>query len=425
MLHRVEDFLRTIVEEKRTLAEHHLQEVLGKVTHELSKTGQLQTTSGATSFMRKAYEQELEKWADTIVGLLIDTSSLLRLHRDEGLARELYRLFLLWFTPFAEALQSDLFRRSSFSEIAAIDNLRFMSLADSQLSAFSKTKDLAEQEPLDLGDYIRDLEISLRAIVQRRFREMYGNAWRQELIKVMREEVYTQAEKTMSQRRAYSPDDFLHFTQLNDVYDVINQNWPMFKEVFSLLKAEFNRCMQQVVKGRTDQAHNRPPHLFTPIERKRAEVAAYDVLSAIKDGERLLLEARRPYLPYIRATRFLFEERGKELNNLLRAMFKDFDVAIENTIHSNRFSDIVSRAGFVLIIGHYADDFRIGNNLLNVLYGACRHAPAEGPLGTASTILITRDRKFIATPKAAEELERSLSELRAFAAEGAGAKIWD
>jgi hypothetical protein len=277
-----------------------------------------------------------------------------------------------------------------------------------------------EQDHRDLVDYIRELELSLRALVKKRYKLEYGDAWQDRLREIIGPKASFAADDTMRRRKAHNLDDFLHFTQLKDVYTVINQSWMIFESCFSISQNDFNVKMNTILPGRTDEAHHRPPHLFPSIERKRTEVAAYDVLKAISVGEKLVDESQLTYFPHIRAVRFLLGKKAQTLYGITRILFPSDEVAISSALAASDFSDFVGRSNFALVISSSREDFNPGkdfqNALFHTIFGLASSQEASPTLENTATALITRDLRIVVTPSAARLLEKMLQELREAAA---------
>ena len=283
------------------------------------------------------------------------------------------------------------------------------------------------EQDRDLGEYVRELELSLRAVVKEKYQVEYRNTWLDELRRVIGDDPFAAADATMRQRRAYSTDDFLHFTQLRDLYTAISQNWNLFQDVFSTKRTHFNSKMNEVLRGRTEEAHNRPAHLFNPIQRKRAEVAAHDVLESLQYHASPGSAARHIYFPYIRATQYLLTEEVKELAEVAERLFPEVEPRVEAILSVDGFANLVAKAGFVITIGRVAEDFHRGKNFANLMFQASwglAALPEDASVEASSMVLVTRDRRVVATPPAFELLEKQLRNLQVFAASGAPPRLF-
>jgi hypothetical protein len=88
----------------------------------------------------------------------------------------------------------------------------------------------------------------------------------------------------MDQRGILDQIEILHYLQLSDLLDLIRGNWSFFAPRTKLRRREFNDLVAAILKGRTEEAHNRPEHLWPEIERQRVRVACYDLLAAFALG---------------------------------------------------------------------------------------------------------------------------------------------
>ncbi len=287
---------------------------------------------------------------------------------------------------------------------------------------------------------LRDLELAFRALVKQRFQEVYGNSWLEELHAKMSADAVSDALATMKQRKAYSTSDFLHFTQLKDVRELISSEWQsLFHAAFCISKKKFNSLADVVVKARTEHAHHRPERLFSRVETQRAEVAAHDLLNALLSREKLVREASRAYFPYIRAARFLYLDQvkgiphgqdGKTLREIMERLFATFEVGIENAVEIETFERLLEAAGFQLEIGTEASHFDTGRNWQRLLYSAAvrvNELPEDerAQFAHSNYFVMTRDRRFIVSPAALSGLDTIYARFREYALVGPGPSVYE
>lgn len=140
---------------------------------------------------------------------------------------------------------------------------------------------MERERPRSCFDYIREVETKLRELSAKVLESRLGSEWWDKLRDYIDHDAYQSAVDTMRQRDVDSMADLLHFMQLKDVYNLISQQWSYFDQRFSCVRKEFNRLMQPILKGRTEEAHNRPDHLWPQIEQDRVKVACHDLLSQV------------------------------------------------------------------------------------------------------------------------------------------------
>jgi hypothetical protein len=95
-------------------------------------------------------------------------------------------------------------------------------------------------------------------------------------------DAYRAAIDTMKQRRQLQATELLHYTNLKDLASIITRDWDLFRHGFDGQKKDFARLIAIVLKGRTEEAHHRPEHLWPEIEKQRVRVACHDLLTRLK-----------------------------------------------------------------------------------------------------------------------------------------------
>lgn len=160
-------------------------------------------------------------------------------------------------------------------------------LAHSDKEAEEKQdKSHTDAKPSTCSEYIKKVENTLRDLVKRVYKNNFAEEWLNKIRSVLTESVYLEALERMKNRKVAEPEEILYFTYLKDVYTLIAQEWVMFKHCFSIKRNQFNSLMSIIIKGRTEEAHNRPEHLWPKIEQERTKVACHDLLEAINKNDK-------------------------------------------------------------------------------------------------------------------------------------------
>lgn len=136
-------------------------------------------------------------------------------------------------------------------------------------------------QSLTPSDYVKRVELTLRSVIRRQYQERFGDKWINHLGKAIGQDAFDAAQATMRQRSVSDGTEILHFTTLPDLQRAIGENWTLFQDRFSLRKKELNTLLAPILKGRTEEAHNRPEHLYPEIEQQRLRVACDDLLNNI------------------------------------------------------------------------------------------------------------------------------------------------
>ncbi len=147
-------------------------------------------------------------------------------------------------------------------------------------SSNSSSKEL--QKELTCSEYIREVELKLRDLIKKQYLIKYGNNWIFGIKEAIGKNAYLIAVNTMEQRKITDLNELLHFTTLPDLQQAIKNKWDLFKDIIPIKRKEFNILLIPILKGRTEEAHNRPKHLWPEIEQQRVRVACKDLLSKIK-----------------------------------------------------------------------------------------------------------------------------------------------
>jgi len=134
---------------------------------------------------------------------------------------------------------------------------------------------------LSCTDYIRKVELKLRSIIMKKYLETFNENWLDELKKAIGPDAYNNAHETMQQRHVNKKDEIIYYTNMPDLQQAIINNWDIFSNIISCKRRDFNRLMSPILKGRTEEAHNRPIHLWPEIEQDRVRVACHDLLGKI------------------------------------------------------------------------------------------------------------------------------------------------
>jgi len=403
---------------------------------EMKHDGALRSDTEAQE-MVGLYQEAIEELRDHLVEVILEEADRLNLQRDPALESAMTTTFDAVLLPVAKEWEMELEARGLSQgrqnrlnllkvNQPARERFRLFALATRTTSMAASINDLR----------LKDVELAFRELVREKYREKHGRDWLEKLQSDMDTRAIEAANATMKQRRAYSPQDFLHFTQLRDVRGLISERWQdMFHSAFKIDRREFNRLSDTVLKGRTEQAHHRPEHLFSSVEKERVHVAAHDLLESLIAGERLVRESARAYFPYIRATQFLYKNRDRPgddeglLLKIMETLFSSIEVAIENAIEKDTFAELVEAARFTLIIGTEYPQFETGPAWANMLFSAVLSieepnlAQELRPV-RSNFFVITRDRRFVASPAALNKLDAIFTRLRSYAEHGQGPRIY-
>ncbi|HDL02021.1 MAG TPA: hypothetical protein ENH23_07295 [candidate division Zixibacteria bacterium] len=132
--------------------------------------------------------------------------------------------------------------------------------------------------------YIRAVELNLRKLIKQQYRSKYADNWVIALQESIGEIAYQNASDTMKKRKVADNNELIYFTTLPDLQRAIIQKWEIFKDIIPFKKKELNSLLAPILKGRTEEAHNRPKHLWSEIEQQRVRVACNDLLLKIKQS---------------------------------------------------------------------------------------------------------------------------------------------
>jgi hypothetical protein len=139
--------------------------------------------------------------------------------------------------------------------------------------------------PKTCHEMIGEVERALRDIVVTEAKQRRGDHWLAEVERLLGDGV-VEARATMLQRKVTNPEEIIYFTNLTDVCLVISQNFNLYAPRVGMTRREFNTKTARIVKGRTEEAHNRPEHLWPEIEQQRVRVDCHDLLGSIGHAQR-------------------------------------------------------------------------------------------------------------------------------------------
>ncbi len=387
--------------------------------------------------MAGLYQEAIEELRDHLVEVILEEADRLNLQRGPALESAMTTTFDAVLLPVAKEWEIELEARGPNQGCQnRLNLLKVDQPAKERFRLFASTARTVSMAASINDLRLKDVELAFRELVREKYRVKHGRDWLEKLQSDMDPQAVEAANATMKQRRAYSPQDFLHFTQLRDVRELISDRWnDMFHSAFKINRREFNRLSDTILKGRTEQAHHRPEHLFSSVEKERVHVAAHDLLESLIAGERLVRESTRAYFPYIRATQFLYKDQGRPgadgrlLLKILETLFSSIEVAIENAIEKDTFAELVEAARFTLIIGTEYAQFETGPAWANMLFSAALSieepnlAQELRPV-RSNFFVITRDRRFVARPAALNKLDAIFTRLRSYAEHGQGPRIY-
>ena len=137
-------------------------------------------------------------------------------------------------------------------------------------------------EPQNPKEYLYLVENNLRKVIKTRYQKVFKGKWIEQIKLTIGEKAFLDAEQIMQNRGVTSYEEILNYTQLKDIHQLINSEWDTIHDYFSCSKKEYNKLMAGILQSRTEDAHNRPEHLWPPIERDRAKVLCHDLLKQIK-----------------------------------------------------------------------------------------------------------------------------------------------
>jgi hypothetical protein len=143
---------------------------------------------------------------------------------------------------------------------------------------------LVEIKSKTCHEMIREVEQTLRTIIVDEARERCGDRWLA-VVERLLGDALARARETMAQRRVEDLSQVIHFTQLADICDLISTNFSLYESRLGIRRKEFNKRIAGIIKGRTEEAHNRPEHLWPEIEQQRVRVACHDLLESIKHAQ--------------------------------------------------------------------------------------------------------------------------------------------
>jgi hypothetical protein len=127
---------------------------------------------------------------------------------------------------------------------------------------------------------IRAVEQRLRVVAAEAFEARYGTGWPSHVRTFLGPEATDAVKRTMEQRKVEDERELLHFTQLRELVALISGNWLLFCERGTLRRREFNTLAGMIIPGRTEEAHNRPAHIWTTLEQMEVTVACHKLLEA-------------------------------------------------------------------------------------------------------------------------------------------------
>ena len=132
-------------------------------------------------------------------------------------------------------------------------------------------------------EWIRVVERALRNVVLHEAQARVPAGWQRDVVYSLGDAA--DAARARMAQRGSSDEHLIHYTDLKDVHAVISGNYPRYAHAIGLRRKEFNALMAHVLKGRTEEAHNRPAHLWPKIEQNRVSVACNDVFNALKSPQ--------------------------------------------------------------------------------------------------------------------------------------------
>jgi hypothetical protein len=136
-------------------------------------------------------------------------------------------------------------------------------------------------EPRSCFEWIRAVERALRELIVTEACARRPDDWLREIERLLGDNLVA-ARETMKQRGVVNAEEVIHFTQLADVVAVISDNFSFYAPRLGMTKKRFNTLMAPILKGRTEEAHNRPGHLWPEMEQQRVRVHCHDLLRAMK-----------------------------------------------------------------------------------------------------------------------------------------------
>lgn len=139
----------------------------------------------------------------------------------------------------------------------------------------------------DVWGYVRQVELSLRKLVFTAYSERFGEAWLYEVKKAIGEEDVADTLARLAKDKA-KECDFLHFLQPRVLRELCTHDWNLTGHFFpGRRRKDINALLEEWLRARTPEAHNRPVHLWSKIERHRARVTCHDLLQTMSDPVRV------------------------------------------------------------------------------------------------------------------------------------------
>lgn len=139
-------------------------------------------------------------------------------------------------------------------------------------------------DPPSCFEYIRRVEQKMRKIIEEVYRKYYGDNWLFEIKVSIGEDAFGNAEETMNQRGVKNLSELLHYTFLTDLQQAIITRWNIFSNSIRISRKDFNKLLSPILMGRTEEAHNRPDHIWPEIEQQRVRVACNDLLKSLLES---------------------------------------------------------------------------------------------------------------------------------------------
>lgn len=215
-----------------------------------------------------------DEWAQPIVARAAEAYEAARLSVGSG--------------SFALTQAESLFLESGRIQLAALEKRARGEMAKMLQSAERESARRERPdavEPKTCFEWIRRIEHALREIVIEEARARCGDSWPQD-VEATLGPAAADAHTTMKQRHVEELKELVHFTQLADICHVITDHFGRYAPRLGLTKKQFNVLVAPILKGRTEEAHNRPEHLWQDIEKQRVTVACHDLHVAILASQR-------------------------------------------------------------------------------------------------------------------------------------------
>lgn len=138
-----------------------------------------------------------------------------------------------------------------------------------------------KQLPKSCFESIRLAELEMRRIIKTILNGQVSEPWLNVIRESIGEDSFTDAMRRMKDRRDMNTENLLHYLYLSDLVKIINANWSIFRISINCKRQEFNGYMKIILKGRTEEAHHKPEHLWPEIEKQRVRVACHDFLARL------------------------------------------------------------------------------------------------------------------------------------------------